>query len=491
MLRNGYIDFQATNFAKLTRPALSAVLALAIGGCSADVLRFDPQELGFKSTSDGGGSRPNAPGQTFSDETTAPTRSDNDTGYDAAPPVASGPATTGNVAKSELPTTEPRRPRPAYAPPSYAPPRQRTRTALLPQTTRQPPARPSYRSYETNDKPESIVVQQGDTLYGLSRRYGIPVADIKSANGLTNNLIKPGQRLVLREDRMPETRARIRTPLNPRPDTHRRRAVTAPLPSSDEEYETYTIRPGDSLYNISRRSGVRVATLKDLNNITDVRALRPGTVLRLRPRQTEDVRPPRLEPRAMPPANAPKLRYGAPGLQPAPSTSQVPRILNPASNRRVRSVDIPVTETRSPAARAEKPVAEPPPLTVAAGKFRWPVRGRIIHGFGKRPDGTKNDGVDIAVPIGTEVHAAETGVVAYAGDELKQYGNLVLIRHENGWVSAYAHNDKILVKRGDTVHRGQVIANAGKTGEVSQPVVHFELRKGAKPINPLPHLAML
>lgn len=487
MLRNGCFDFQSRNFAKLTGPALSALLALAVGGCSADVLRFDPQELGYRSTADGSGAKPNPPNQSFYDETSPPTRSDNGPGYVGAPPVASGPATTGNVAKSQLPATEPRERQPAYTP-SYAPPRQRTGTALLPQTTRQPPARPSYRSYETDDKPESIVVRQGDTLYGLSRRYGIPVADIKSANGLTNNLIKPGQRLVLRDDRAPETRTRTRSPLNPRPDGQRRRAVTAPLPSSDDEYETYTIRPGDSLYNISRRSGVRVATLKDLNNITDVRALRPGTVLKLRPRQTEDVRPPRLEPRTTALTTEPKLRYGAPGLRTAPSTSKAPRILNPAPNRGVRSVHIPVTETR---ARTEKPVATPPPLTVAAGKFRWPVRGRIIHGFGNRPDGTKNDGVDIAVPIGTEVHAAETGVVAYAGDELKQYGNLVLIRHENGWVSAYAHNDKVLVKRGDTVHRGQVIARAGKTGEVNQPVVHFELRKGAKPINPLPHLAML
>ena len=92
------------------------------------------------------------------------------------------------------------------------------------------------------------------------------------------------------------------------------------------------------------------------------------------------------------------------------------------------------------------------------------------------------------MPQGTDVHAAESGRVAYAGNELKGYGNLVLIRHDNGWVSAYAHADQILVKRDDVVKRGQVIAKAGKTGTVDQPQLHFELRQGAKPVDPLPHM---
>ena len=116
------------------------------------------------------------------------------------------------------------------------------------------------------------------------------------------------------------------------------------------------------------------------------------------------------------------------------------------------------------------------------------MSGRVLAGFGKRPDGTHNDGINLAVPQGTDIHAAEGGRVAYAGNELKGYGNLILIRHDNGWVSAYAHSDQILVKRDDIIKRGQVIARAGKTGTVDQPQVHFELRQGAKPIDPLPHL---
>ncbi len=134
-----------------------------------------------------------------------------------------------------------------------------------------------------------------------------------------------------------------------------------------------------------------------------------------------------------------------------------------------------------------------PQQSVARGndKLRWPVSGRIITGFGQRSDGTHNDGINLSVPLGTSVHAAESGTVAYAGSELKGYGNLILLRHDNGWVTAYAHNDQLNVKRGDKVQRGQVIATAGRTGSVDQPQVHFELRQGSKPVDPVPFLERL
>ena len=111
----------------------------------------------------------------------------------------------------------------------------------------------------------------------------------------------------------------------------------------------------------------------------------------------------------------------------------------------------------------------------------------VIQGFKKG----SSDGINIAVPEGTPVKAAETGVVAYAGSELKGYGNLVLIRHPNGYVSAYAHNGELNVKRGDQITRGQTIAKSGKTGNVSSPQVHFELRKGSTPVDPTEYLAGL
>ena len=120
--------------------------------------------------------------------------------------------------------------------------------------------------------------------------------------------------------------------------------------------------------------------------------------------------------------------------------------------------------------------------------FRWPVRGRVIASFGPTPNGLQNDGINLAVPEGTPVKAAEDGVVAYAGNELKGYGNLVLVRHSNGFVTAYAHASEILVKRGETVKRGQVIAHSGQTGNVTSPQLHFEIRKGSTPVDPSQYL---
>ena len=143
-------------------------------------------------------------------------------------------------------------------------------------------------------------------------------------------------------------------------------------------------------------------------------------------------------------------------------------------------------------ARAVSPTAdvEDAAKTSATGSpsFRWPVRGRIIAGFGPKPNGQQNDGINLSVPEGTPIKAAEDGVVAYAGNELKGYGNLVLIRHPNGFVTAYAPASELLVKRGDTIKRGQIIAKAGQTGTVSSPQVHFEIRKGSSPVDPTQYL---
>ena len=149
----------------------------------------------------------------------------------------------------------------------------------------------------------------------------------------------------------------------------------------------------------------------------------------------------------------------------------------------------PTTSDADAGARSDQAAAAAePPKASATAKFRWPVKGKVIAQFGPRPDKSHNDGINIAVPQGAEVLASEGGTVAYAGNELKGYGNLVLIRHENNWVSAYAHNDQLLVKRGDKVRRGQTIAKAGNTGTVDQPQVHFELRQDSKPVDPLPHM---
>ena len=125
------------------------------------------------------------------------------------------------------------------------------------------------------------------------------------------------------------------------------------------------------------------------------------------------------------------------------------------------------------------------------GTFLWPVRGRVLEGFGTGQDGTHNDGINIAASRGAAIEATEGGVVAYSGNELRGYGNLILVKHPNGWISAYAHCDLILVKTGQKVVRGQVIARVGASGNVSEPQLHFELRRDKKPVDPREYLPPL
>jgi murein DD-endopeptidase MepM/ murein hydrolase activator NlpD len=137
--------------------------------------------------------------------------------------------------------------------------------------------------------------------------------------------------------------------------------------------------------------------------------------------------------------------------------------------------------------------APPPPATtpapsatlgISGGRFPWPVHGRILASYGSANGGPHNEGINIAAPLGTPVRSIDAGTVAYSGNEIKGYGNLVLIKHADGWISAYAHLDGIAVKKGDTVSAGQVIAKVGDTGGVGEPQLHFELRRGSKPVDP-------
>jgi murein DD-endopeptidase MepM/ murein hydrolase activator NlpD len=140
-----------------------------------------------------------------------------------------------------------------------------------------------------------------------------------------------------------------------------------------------------------------------------------------------------------------------------------------------------------PEPEAEPPAAEPlaPPR---GGRFVWPVKGRVLGGYGPGPGGTHNDGINIAAPTGTPVIAADDGDVAYAGNELRGFGNLVLVKHGDGWMTAYAHCDKLLVHKGDRVRRGQPIARVGATGSVSEPQLHFEVRRGTRALDPAGYL---
>lgn len=157
---------------------------------------------------------------------------------------------------------------------------------------------------------------------------------------------------------------------------------------------------------------------------------------------------------------------------------------------RIASIRKPLVR-KKPAVRqpsAKLPAVKKRKATVG-NKFRWPIRGRVISEFGSKSNGARNDGINLSVPKGAAIVAAENGVVVYSGNELKGYGNLVLIRHKGGWSTAYAHISKMLVKKGQKVRRGQVIAKAGQTGSVSRPQLHFEIRRGTDPVNPRKYLS--
>jgi murein DD-endopeptidase MepM/ murein hydrolase activator NlpD len=246
------------------------------------------------------------------------------------------------------------------------------------------------------------------------------------------------------------------------------------------ESATHLVQSGDTAWNISQRYGISVDQLAAANGgSTTVRIGQRIVIPGAHGSGGQGVQLASLNPTDVPSA------------APAAPMPEVPIAAAEPAPRPVRTA--PASEQvaiapQSGNAGSVAPLAPQPSAETATTEFRWPVRGRVISGFGKKPNGERNDGINLAVPEGTSVKAAEDGTVIYAGNELKSYGNLVLIRHANGWVSAYAHNSKLEVKRGDKVERGQVIALSGMSGGVTTPQVHFELRKDAAPVDPLKFL---
>jgi len=311
-----------------------------------------------------------------------------------------------------------------------------------------------------------ITVAPGETLEMIARQHGVPVAAIMQANNITNPaMVHPGEHLVIPRYRSsaaaftpPTTRIASTTPTMPPAGP-----VGAPRTALAPTAGVHVVAPGETLHSIARLYGKSVLVLAKANNIP------PDTMVKVGERIIiPDVQP--GQGAAMPPrAEAPVTPAAGPNL----ATAESPH------SARMATSEPPAQE--SPVKTAE-PAGELP-------TFRWPVRGRIIAGFGPKPNGLQNDGINLAVPEGTPIKAAEDGVVAYAGNELKGYGNLVLVRHANGFVTAYAHASEILVKRGEAVKRGQVIAHSGQTGNVTSPQLHFEIRKGATPVDPAQYLS--
>lgn len=264
-----------------------------------------------------------------------------------------------------------------------------------------------------------------ETVYAISRLYGVPVRGL-----ITVNQLRPPYGLRIGQQ--------VRLP------TQRKHVVAK----------------GETVYGIARRYGVSLKELVTLNGVAKPYIVRIGETLLLPDSDTagEDT-------------DIAKA--------PASGSSGGPSIAPKNRETRVRQAET---------AAVQRAVAIPRPARLSRKGFLWPVSGRLLSRFGAKGKGLYNDGINIAVRRGAPVRAAQNGVVVYRGNELRGFGNLVLVKHANGYMTAYGHNSALLVNRGQKVRRGQVIAHAGSTGNVDRPQLHFEIRKRRRAVDPLKYL---
>jgi murein DD-endopeptidase MepM/ murein hydrolase activator NlpD len=339
----------------------------------------------------------------------------------------------------------------SYSPPA-SPPRIETTGSIAPR---------SVAATHAPVQGTTIIVGTSDTLEGLAHRYNVSSAAILQANGYKGpRVLSPGQQLIIPHPAAvaaaaPALAAPVSKPV----------AVASVAPPS-----VHVVNKGDTLLSIARRNHIPVGELAKANGIDPSANIKLGTKLTVPGARTA----------AVAPVAQPAVVATAPAA--APATKMAAVTADPQQKARLAQAAPTAEETA-----AENPV-KAAEATGALPTFRWPVRGKVITSYGAKTNGKSNDGINLAVPEGTPVKAAEDGVVAYSGNELKGYGNLVLVRHSNGYVTAYAHASELLVKRGDTIKRGQIIAKSGQSGEVGSPQLHFEIRKGSSPVDPLQFL---
>lgn len=222
--------------------------------------------------------------------------------------------------------------------------------------------------------------------------------------------------------------------------------------------EMHVVKAGETLNEIAAKYNIDPPSLLLLNRLSSAGGLQPGQALML-------------------PADEPMRRVTSVSRRASTTTSSSAASSSSASASTDTST--PTPERTTPPARG---------VQIRQAKFDWPIQGRILSAFGPKSQGLQNDGVNIAAEAGDPVRAAGDGVIVYAGNELAGYGELLLVEHDGGWITAYAHNRALNVKEGDRVSRGQVIAEAGQTGSVDTPQVHFEVRQGVSPVDPMQYL---
>ena len=386
---------------------------------------------------------------------------------------------------------------------------------------------------------EILTVIPGDTLYSIARSNGVTVEELAQMNNIKPPYdIRVGQKLYLVQQPTSVTvpakpAAEPDAKANPAPA----KPATAPAASTatattpaagtkpqppaapaKPDVATTTrvdvteiiVAPGDTLYSISRAYSVPVNDLAVMNNLAAPFALYAGQKVRVPNLANAPVRSAATNPTpAAKPASTTTTTTTKPATTAKPATTQAPQPAKPASNTGTKATasQSKNTGTTKPATTA-KPAATPATQpakpkekissdpskklpTIASrssSKFSWPVRGTILSGYGAKSNGLFNDGINISASRGTTVKAAENGVVAYAGNEVKGMGNLVIIQHADGWMTVYAHMDSMAVRRGAKVSVGQKVGTVGATGKVDKPQLHFEIRKGTKAYNPTQYL---
>ena len=307
-----------------------------------------------------------------------------------------------------------------------------------------------------------IIVERGDTLYSLAKKHNTSVDSLARANNLTQPYqLSVGQKLVLSGSEtvvpVPEDAPDVLVVNKP---------VGAVKTTTRIELSDITVQPGDTLYSLSRKYAVPVNDLAVMNKLTPPFALSVGQ----------------------------KLRVPQSGnIVATEKTTQVASATKTQKSATVAKKDETVAIQSKPVQTTKKISSDPskklPKITErSSSKFSWPVRGKILSAYGAKSNGLFNDGINISAKQGATVKAAENGVVAYAGNEVKGMGNLIIIQHSGGWMTVYAHMDSMNVKRGMRVNVGQKIGAVGKTGKVDSPQLHFEIRKGTKAYNPSSYL---
>ncbi len=356
------------------------------------------------------------------------------------------------ITRSELPPSEPDYEQPRYRGESRYP--QRDYNDYNSYKEQSSYNSRSFKQQPSNDYDDEepikgvVVVKSGDTLYRIAKNNNVSLSDLKRVNRLESNTIDVGQELLLphgASGRYTDYSAkRVRNVKKTRrfQGNSKRSKSASFIPRSRDSTYRNNNRP-KKLPKLQKRTVIQEREISEVRENNYRRSREEGFE-----KKRQENRIPETKPR---PQKLAEKKIEERDIQNSP---------------RVEKITMPQT----------------------TGRFRWPVKGRIISKFGAKRNGVRNDGINFSVPHGSEIRAAEGGVVAYAGNELKGYGKLILIRHKGKWVSAYAHNSKLLVRRGQRISRGQVIAHAGKTGSVNQPQLHFELRKGSKPVDPLKYM---